>query len=197
MATRAAVLVIVCMLVLSPTAMAIITVDCDYQPNGGGAGIGQWVYTVTDTGDDLIAFRAYLGPNVVENYITMSDSSGTWAYDAFYTVSGGAWDGLNYVAWTGTGGANGVSFTVTDAQYDTGGGHIMNLVDHPGPLLFDVSGNADAPAYWWMEWDASTNTESYSTDSGVASAITPEPGTMVLVSLGLIGLAGRLRRRQT
>lgn len=197
MAIRVAVLVIVCMLVLSPMAMAIITVDCDYQANGGGAGIGQWVYTVTDSSADLIAFRAYLGPNVVEDYISMSDNDAQWDYDAFYTVSGGAWDGLNYVAWSGGIGADGVSFTVTDAQYDTGGGHIMNLVNHPGPLLFDVSGNADAPAYWWMELDASTNTESYSTDSGVANAITPEPGTMVLVSLGLIGLAGRLRRRQT
>ncbi len=143
----------------------------------------------------MTSFMVYVGPNVTADYITnIEDTSGNWSYQGFYTETEGDWAGLNYLWWTGTGGANGVAFSFEDAHYDTGGGHYMDLVNHPGPLLLYDPGNADAPSYGWTA-GVTTTYVSYSDDPGVANAITPEPGTMGLLGLGLLGLIGSLRRR--
>ncbi len=138
----------------------------------------------------------YLGPNVTANYITNIDTTALgWTYQGFMTESSGDWAGLNYLwwVWPGCCGADGASFSFEDARYDTGGGQIMDLVNHPGPLL----GNGGAPSYAWTVGIDPTIYMSYNDDPGVANAIPPEPGTMALLGLGLIGLVGRMRRRVT
>jgi len=73
----------------------------------------------------------------------------------------------------------------------------MNLVNHSGPLLLYDPGNADAYSTRWTPVMTGGGTTSLGDGYEVHNAITPEPRTTVLMRLGILGLAARLRRRVT
>ncbi len=166
----------------------------------------EWTYTLTLDEWAVTDFYVFLGPNV-ESFDWLADISndGGWTNPTTLdtvTDTGvwGAndWDGLKYLHWTASGSDTTVIFKFSDAHYDLGGGHYVDLINHPGPLLFDPISNANAWSTGWTDWDGVwEDYTSYAGSDTVANAITPEPTTMALFGLGLLGLARRVRRRVT
>ena len=188
-----AALVIIC--VLTPAVvLADVTVAPDYDD---AVNYGQWYYEVSmDNTIDMQSFYVYLDPNMQWNYVTGVGNSAGWSNPgSLGTVGSGDWAGLKYLAWDRSGNATAIEFYFEDAHYDTGGGHIMDLVNHAGPLLLDPPSNADAYSVSWVDAGFTSHYRSLSDGFPALNAITPEPTTLALFGLGVLGLAARLRRR--
>ncbi len=66
----------------------------------------------------------------------------------------------------------------------------MDIVNHPGPLLLDPPGNADAYSTHWVNpLSGGEGWTSWGDEAEVHNAITPEPATVALLVLGVLGLA--------
>ncbi len=189
------VVVLIGMLVLVATVAAADTISSTYIHS-----TQTWEYTVSFTGPETSAFRVYLDPNMSIDYLaditnelpTYWNSPGSLG--TYYWSAGGI--NLKYLEWTRTGtpwmAGTPVVFSYDDAQYNTDPVHIMDLVNHPGPLLYNPPSYAGAPSAETLGGTSPTGQE-----SGHWVAITPEPATMTLLGLGLIGIAGFVRRRRS
>ena len=179
-----------CLLALVATAGAADTITSTYTP-----GTETWEYTVAFEDVDANAFRVYLDPNMTIDYLdNIIDGSDDWASPG--TLGTYDWSGINlkYLEWTKTnpfwaGGT--VVFSYEDALYKPDGIHVMDLANHPGPLLYNPPSYADAPA---AETFGGTGAVA---ESGHWVAITPEPATTILFGLGLLGVSGLVRRRRS
>ncbi len=184
-------LAIIGCLLFATSAYAIVSVDPDYN-----AATDTWNYHVTmDAAFDLGTFYVYMDPNMEYNYLGSIGNDAGWADPTFGTRVSDPWSGLTYLKWVRPGGdtATDINFYFSDNNLDN-----MDLVNHPGPLLFNDPNNAYAYSnHWFNCTGGGEGTTSYGNGDEVWNAITPEPGTIALLSLGLLGLAARLRRRVT
>ena len=186
------VLSVICCLLFATGAFAEVTVEASYI-----AGTDTWNYHVTMTGGwaDLGTFQVYMDPNVQYDYLTGINNDGGWTNPTSLSSGTTGWPTLQYLEWDRPG-EN--TTTTIDFYFSDYSGDEMDLVNHAGPLLLYDPGNAYAFSTRWQHavgggWTYTSRGDGFV----VHNAITPEPGTIALLSFGLIGLAARLRRRVT
>jgi len=144
-----------------------------------------WTYTFTrDTGIGGTLW-IWLDPNIEESYLTSISANYTFG-SATEPHTGLTLKYLRW-AWAGTG-------TFIKSFADNPDDNI-NLSDHSGPLLWNPADRANAYAGEIRDTVGASLEHATGWD-GMHSPITPEPGTLVLLGLGLGGLATRLRRRR-
>jgi len=182
------VLAVICCLLFATGAFAAVSVDPSYSAD-------TWNYHVTMTGSgDLGTFYVYMDPNMQSSYLASIGNDAGWGAPTFGTKGTSPWSQLTYLKWTRPGGdtATDINFYFSDAVDN------MDLVNHPGPLLFTDPGNDDAYSnHWFNPIGGGEGWTSFGGGDEVWNAITPEPGTIALLGLGVLGLAARFRRRVT
>ncbi len=185
------VLSVICCLLLATGALAAVTVDASYT-----AATDTWNYHVTmDNWSDLGTFQVYMDPNVQYSYLTSIGNDGGWTNPPSLSSGTTGWPTLQYLEWDRPGSDTSTTIDFYFSDYDS---DEMDLVNHPGPLLLTDPGNDDAFSTRWQHAVGGGWTYTSLGDGFVVhNAITPEPGTIALLSFGLIGLAARLRRRVT
>ncbi len=184
------VVVLIGVLALVATVAAADTITSQYKP-----ATKTWEYTVDFDDVNANTFRVYLDPNMSINYLAnITDDSAYWSSPS--SLGTYAWSGINlkYLEWTQTTPVYDaqVVFSYEDALYKPDGVHVMDLANHPGPLLYNPPTYAGAPSAETLGGFSPTGQE-----SGHWVAITPEPATMTLLGLSLIGVAGFVRRRRS
>ncbi len=186
------VIILICLLALLAAAAAADTVTSGYDD-----GTETWSYEVDMDNTFRYFFRVYLDPNMHIDYLKDFSNSSTWTnptslgtddwFDGEDTIT------LTFAEWTRSGTATNVTFYYADARDTTvNAPHEMNLINHPGPLLYNPPIHAGAPS---TELLSNTYT-SYFVQSGDDVPIVPEPTTLGLFGLGLLGLVGAVRRRR-
>ncbi len=184
---------LVCLLAVLSTVVVADTISSSYD-----AGTDKWNYDVTFSPNGQ-SFRVYLDPNMSWNYITgigFSVNSGTWSNPGSLGTDY-SWSGITlpYLEWAKSfGTTTSGSFWFSDAHYMVDGVHEMDLNNHPGPLLYNPPSHRDAPAAQTTGTGDGATWYGY---DGIDTAITPEPTTLSLLALGLLGLAGVVRRRRS
>ncbi len=191
MSSKVVVLIGVLALVAMVAAADADTITSQYKP-----ATKTWEYTVAFTDMNATAFRVYLDPNMSIDYLAdITDDNQYWSSPSSLGTDF-TWNTITlpYLEWTKTNplwGGGTVVFSYADALYKPDGVHVMDLANHPGPLLYNPPAYAGAPS---VETFGSTATVQ---ESGHWVAITPEPATMTLLGLSLIGVAGFVRRRRS
>jgi len=185
-----AVLAIIGSLLFATSAYATVTVDPSYN-----AATDTWNYYVTmDTCGDLGTFYVYMDPNMQYSYLANIGNDAGWGAATFGTRTTDPWSGLTYLKWTRPGDdttTTAINFYFSDAADN------MDLVNHPGPLLFNDPNNANAYSTYWVNLTGGVEgSTSYGSGDEAWNPITPEPGTIALFGIGVLGLAARLRRQQ-
>lgn len=72
-------------------------------------------------------------------------------------------------------------------------GTTLNTITMHGPGIAHISGLTDTPGNWYFSANGAGGTASFSASTDVAAV--PEPGTMLLLGMGLVGI-GTLGRRK-
>lgn len=193
-------IVLICLLALMTTVAMADTVTSSYD-----AGTSTWTYDVSFTNATRWFFRVYLDPNMNINYLKdiTNDSTGINLWLDPTSLGTENWTDpvttdtitLTYLEWDRNFSPdNTVEFYYTDARDTTvNAPHMMELVNHAGPLLHSPPSYANAPST--EMWTSTGETPSWG-QTGDHVAITPEPATITLLSLGLLGLAAVVRRRR-
>lgn len=143
-----------------------------------------WTYTFT-TSAPLSYVRIWLDPNILESEL----SSITAGYSFGSATEPHTGLTLKYLHWGAV--ESGIyNYSFSDNPDDN-----IDLTDHSGPLLWNPADHANAYAGEILDsgWGSLEHATGW---DGMHSPITPEPGTLVLLGLGLGGLATRLRRRR-
>jgi len=177
-------------LLFATGALADVTIDPNYD-----LATDTWSYAVTmDAWDDSGVFQVYLGPNMQYSYLTGIGNSAGWNNPTNLGSGTSPWSTLTYLEWIRP--LNNPNTTIN--FYFSDKVDSINLVNHPGPLVFTDPGNEYAfstrsQGFYTFVWTDTSLGDGYE----VHNAITPEPGTVALFSLGLLGVVARLRRRVT
>ncbi len=186
------VVVLIGMLVVVATVAPADTISSQYK-----SATETWEYTVDFSNALADTFRVYLDPNMSIAYLDgITDDSAYWTSPSTLGMDF-TWNTITlpYLEWTKTNplwGGGTVIFSYDDALYKPVGGWVMDLANHPGPLLYNPPSYATAPSTETFDAGGSRDQQ-----SGDWVAITPEPATMTLLGLGLIGVAGFVRRRRS
>lgn len=188
------VLSVICCLLFATGAFADVTVVPSYS-----AATDTWNYQVImGAAAELQTFQIYLDPNMEYSYLTGIDNDAVgdndWTNPGSLSSGTTGWPNLMYLEWVRPGGntATTIDFYFSDKVDD------MDLVNHPGALLLTDPGNEYAYSTGWQHGMTSVWTYTSLGDGYVVhNAITPEPGIIALLGLGVLGLAARLRRRVT
>lgn len=182
----------VCLLAILATVVMADTITSSYAGD-------VWTYDVTFDATNRTYFRVYLGPKMSWDYVKDTvghTTSAVWS-DPTGLGMDYSWGGITlpYLQWQRQiGSSTSGSFWFGDAHYVIGGSQEMDLVNHPGPLVYYESSNQYAPTAETIA-GLGTPTTWYGYD-GIDTAITPEPTTMSLFGLGLLGLIRAVRRRR-
>lgn len=188
------VIVLTCLLAVL-TAGASADIISSYDSD-----LDKWTYTVSGWPEGTRQFWVYLDPNMDFDYLAnITNDSGDWTNPT--SLQTYVWTipdpdvNLYYLQWvTGVEPLGTVTFSFADAHDTTvNAPHMMDLVNHPGPLLYDPPSHALAPS---ASLHNLTGGLLGSREAGHDVAIVPEPSTLGILGLGLLGLVGAVRRRR-